>query len=318
MAKSKMYDVVILGGGPAGLTAAIYTARARLSTLLIEKLFPGGQLIITALVENYPGYSRGISGPDLAAEMREQAERFGTETLLAEVLSADLTGDVKVVRTTEGVYEGRTVLIATGAVWRKLGVPGEQEFLGRGVSYCATCDGALFQGKKLAVIGGGDTAIEDSVFLTKFSDDVTVIHRRDQLRAQKIIQEKAFANPHIKFLWNTVVVEIQGDRVAEKMILRNVKTDEISEFEVDGIFVLIGQDPDTRFCAGQITCDEAGYIVTDEYMQTGIPGVYAAGDIRRKPLRQIVTACAEGAIAGAMIEKYLEAKTGEEQHATKR
>lgn len=306
-----MYDVVIVGGGPAGLTAAIYAARARLSTIVIEKLFPGGQLIISTLIENYPGFATGISGPELAAQMREQAEKFGMETILAEVESADLSGDIKRINTNEGPIEGWTVILATGAGPRKLGIPGEQEFLGRGVSYCATCDGALFKGKRLAVIGGGDTAVEDSLFLTKFSSDLTIIHRRDQFRAQKIIQERAFANPSINVMWDTVVNEIQGNRGVDKLVLRNVKTKKTSELPIDGVFVLIGQEPDVRFCNGQIKCDESGYVEADEYMQTKIPGVYAIGDVRRKSLRQIVTACADGAIAATMVEKYLDAKRAE-------
>lgn len=303
-----MHDVVIIGGGPSGLAAAIYAARARLSTLLIEKLFPGGQTIITALIENYPGFATGISGPELAAQMREQAERFGAETMLAEVESADLTGDIKRIVTNEGPVEGWTAIIATGASPRKLGIPGEQEFLGRGVSYCATCDGALFEGKKLAVIGGGDTAVEDSVFLAKFSPDVTIIHRRNQFRAQKIIQERAMSHPAIKVMWDTTVAEIQGNRSVDSLLLRNVQTDKLSELDVDGVFVLIGQEPDTSFCKGQADCDPSGYVKTDESMQTGVPGVYAVGDVRCKPLRQVVTACADGAIAATVAEKYLEAK----------
>jgi thioredoxin reductase (NADPH) len=278
-----------------------------MDTILIEKTFPGGLLMISEYIENYPGFPSGTSGPELAAALRDQAERFGTAILLAEINSVELTGDQKVVRTTEGEFKAKTVIIATGAKPRRLRVPGENEFLGRGVSYCATCDGPLFRDKKLAVVGGGDTAVEDAVYLTRFAQDVTIIHRRDKFRAAKIIQERAFANPRVRILWDSVVQEINGDSEVGGVCVRNVKTDALSDLAVDGVFVLIGQDPDTAFLAGQVTLDELGYIATDPDMRTNLPGVFAAGDVRVKTLRQIVTACADGATAASSAEKYIEA-----------
>jgi thioredoxin reductase (NADPH) len=289
------------------MTAAVYAARARLNTLMIEKLFPGGQLMISDHIENYPGYASGVSGPELSAQMREQAEKFGMETLLAQVESVDFSGPEKVVVTSEGVSRAKAVIIATGASARRLNVPGEQELLGRGVSYCATCDGAFFKDKDLAVIGGGDTAVEDSIFLTKYARKVSIIHRRNAFRATKIIQERAFNNPKIEIVWNTVVERIEGNHSVQKVHVRNVVNSELGELPVDGVFVLIGAEPDLGFLSGAIETDNDGYIITDENMLTSCPGVYAAGDIRQKSLRQIVTACADGAIAAMSAEKYIEA-----------
>ena len=307
MRTMQSYDVIIIGGGPGGMTAAIYAARARLRTLLIEKLFPGGQLMISDHIENYPGFASGISGPELSAAMHEQAEKFGMETLLAEVESVDFSGVEKIIRTSEGERRAPTVVIATGATARRLGVPGENELRGRGVSYCATCDGAFFKDKDLAVVGGGDTAVEDSVFLTRYARKVTIIHRRDQFRAAKIIQERALSNPKIEVRWNSVVERICGNHDVQAVALRNVVTNEKSEMPVDGVFVLIGADPDLAYLGGALETDENGYIVTDENMAASVPGVFVAGDIRRKSLRQIVTACADGAIAAWAAEKYIEA-----------
>lgn len=302
-----IYDVIILGGGPAGLTAAIYAARARMSTLLVEKSYPGGQLMMCESIENYPGFAATSSGYELSTGMREQAEKFGMQTKLAEVERMDLSGDVKVLHTTEGEeILGKTVILSLGAKPRRLGVPGEAEFIGRGVSYCAVCDGAFFQGKKLAVIGGGDTAVEDSVYLTHFASSIAIIHRRDKFRAQKIIQERAVNHPVINVHWNSVVKGIGGGDVVEHLVLQNVLTQEETRMPVDGVFILIGLDPNTRMLEGVIDLDEQGYIITDENMQTNIPGVFAAGDVRRKLLRQIVTACADGAIAATAAEKYIE------------
>ena len=302
------HDVIIIGGGPAGMTAAIYAARARLDTLMIEKLFPGGQLMISDYIENYPGFATGVTGPELSAQMREQAEKFGMETLLGEVESVDLAGPEKVIRTSEGEVRGRTVIIAAGATPRRLNVPGESELLGRGVSYCATCDGAFFKDKDLMVVGGGDTAVEDSVFLTKYARKVTIAHRRDAFRAAKIIQERALANPKIEVLWNTVVVRIEGNHAVQNVTLKNVLDNSVTEMPMDGIFVLIGAEPDLRFLGGAVETDEAGYVIADENMNTSVPGVYVAGDIRKKSLRQIVTACADGAVAAMSAEKYIEAQ----------
>ena len=301
------YDVVILGGGAAGLTAAIYASRARLSTLMIEKSFPGGQLMMCEYVENFPGIAAATSGFELSDAMRTQAEKFGMQTQIADVDKLDLSGSEKVLYTTEGQeIRAKTVILSLGARPRRLGVPGEAEFLGRGVSYCAVCDGALFKDKKLLVIGGGDTAVEDSVFLTKYASNVTIIHRRDKFRAQRIIQERALSHPTITVSWNSVVQQIMGKDNVEHVILRNVLTNEESRLPVDGIFILVGHDPNTKFLGGQIKLDELGYIITDENMHTNIRGVFAAGDVRQKLLRQIVTACADGAIAATAAEKYIE------------
>jgi len=301
------HDIIIIGGGPAGLTAAIYAARARLKTLLIEKVFPGGQLIITHHIENFPGFPGGISGTELSAQMREQAEKFGVETALEEVESVDFSGMEKIVRTTAGERRAFTVIIATGATARRLGVPGEKELLGRGVSYCATCDGAFFQGKDMVVVGGGDTAVEDAAFLTRYGKTVTIVHRRDAFRAAKIIQERALNNPQIRVIWNTVVQGIYGNCEVQKVSLRNVATNGRSEMDTDAVFVLIGATPDLGFLGGALKTDKDGYIITDENMSASVPGVFAAGDIRRKSLKQIVTACADGAVAAMAAEKYIEA-----------
>lgn len=260
-------------------------------------------------IENYPGFAEVSSGYELSNAMREQAEKFGMKTRMAEIDRLDLSGDIKILHSTDGEeIRAKTVVLSLGARPRKLGVPGEAEFLGRGVSYCAVCDGAFFQGKKLAVIGGGDTAVEDSVFLTRYASEVLIIHRRDAFRAQRIIQERALAHPIINVHWNSIVKGIGGTDKVEHLILENVVTKATVEVPVDGVFILIGHDPNTKILKGQIDVDEAGYIITDESMQTNIPGVFAAGDVRKKLLRQIVTACADGAIAATAAEKYIEAR----------
>ncbi|MCE5314420.1 MAG: thioredoxin-disulfide reductase [Armatimonadota bacterium] len=303
------YDVIVLGGGPAGLTAGIYASRARLSTLLVEKAYPGGQLMMCESIENYPGFSETSSGYDLSNAMRMQAEKFGMKTMMAEIDRMDLSGDIKVLHAASGEeIKAKTVILSLGARPRKLGVPGEAEFLGKGVSYCAVCDGAFFKGKKLAVIGGGDTAVEDSVFLTRYASEVSIIHRRDKFRAQRIIQERALSHPVINVHWNSIVKGIGGTDMVDHMVLENVLTRETIKVPVDGVFILIGLDPNTKMIRGQIELDEQGYIITDENMRTNIPGVFAAGDVRKKLLRQIVTACADGAIAATAAEKYIESK----------
>lgn len=303
-----IYDVVILGGGTAGLTAAIYACRARLNVLMVERFFPGGQLMMCELIENFPAQPKGISGAELAALLQEQAEKFGLQIKYAEVTDADLVSPVKTLVTNEGeTIQAKTVIMSLGARPRALGAKGESEFLGRGVSYCAVCDGALFAGKKLAVVGGGDTAVEDSMFLTRFATEVHIIHRRDKLRAQQIIQERAFANEKISLHWDSVVKEIKGGDLVESVVLENVKTGETSDLAVDGVFVLVGTNPNTKLVEGKIELDDLGYIITDDNMQTSIPGVYAAGDVRHKLLRQLVTAAADGAIAATAAEKYIEA-----------
>lgn len=300
------YDVVVLGGGPAGLTAAMYASRARLSTVLVEKNYPGGQLMMTENIENFPGFEGG-PGMNLSEVIRGQAEKFGMQTINADVERVDLLGSEKILYTSDNKeIRSRTVILSLGAKPRQLGVPGETEFIGRGVSYCAVCDGAFFKDKNLVVVGGGDTAIEDSVFLTRYASSVTIVHRRDKLRAQKIIQERALAHPVIKVTWNTIVKSIGGQDVVDHVVLENVATREEKKLPADGVFVLIGNEPNTKMLEGQINLDDMGYIITDEEMHTNVSGVFAAGDVRKKLLRQIVTACADGAIAATVAEKYIE------------
>ncbi|MDO4552279.1 MAG: thioredoxin-disulfide reductase [Bacillota bacterium] len=308
----KIYDVIILGAGPAGLAAGLYAGRSRLSALIIEKEGDGGQIAATDQIENYPGaMPEGESGSALAARMSAQAERFGAERISDTIVKAELEGPVKKLTGTAGEYLGKTVIIAAGAVPRPLGCPGEQELTGRGVSYCATCDGAFFQGLPVYVAGGGDAAVEEAIYLTRFARKVTVIHRRDRLRAAKAIQEKAFADPKIEFLWDSTVEALEGDGVLERMRLKNVKTGEETCIEADpseglfGLFVFIGLLPATELFGGSLEL-ENGYIRTDERMRTGIPGVFAAGDIRVKSLRQVVTAVADGAIAAVEAGRFLE------------
>lgn len=310
-----MYDVAILGGGPAGLTAAIYASRARLSTVLIERNYPGGQVVMCEKIENYPGHVANTSGYDLSVSMKQQAEKFGAEIKLTDIARLDLDSPVKVLYASDGEQiRARTIILSLGANPRRLGVPGEMEFIGRGVSYCAVCDAAFFKNKKLVVVGGGDTAVEDSNFLTRYASSVTIVHRRDKFRAQRIIQERALGNPTITVQWNSVVKSIGGKDSVDHVILENVHTNEESHLPVDGVFVLIGLDPNTKLLDGRITLDETGYIITDENMRTNIPGVFAAGDVRQKLLRQIITACADGAIAATAAEKYIEDAEWSETH----
>ena len=306
--KAKSYEVIIIGGGPAGLTAGLYTSRARLHTLLIQNALFGGQMTTTELIENYPGFPQGITGDGLSRLMEEQAKRFGIETVNQEVLEVRLEGDLKYVRTHESSYLCEALIICTGTEYRKLGVPGENEFTGKGVSFCATCDGAFFKDSRIFVVGGGDSALTEALFLTKFVKELTIIHRRDALRATKIYQERALANPKIKFLWNSVVQEIKGDQVVRSVLVKNVKTGEVKEFGTEGVFLFVGLIPRTQFLKGLINMDEEGYILTDEKCETSIKGIFAAGDCRKKLLRQIATAVGEGAMAAFAAEKYLEEK----------
>lgn len=307
---SNVYDVIIIGAGPAGLTAALYAGRARMSTLIIEKEKDGGQIVLTSEVENYPGCLEGESGPTLIDRMAEQAKHFGAEKVYDEILEVKLENIEKVLVGKKGEYIGKTVIIATGASSRPIGCSGEKQFTGKGVSYCATCDGAFFEGLEVFVVGGGDTAIEEAMYLTKFARKVSVIHRRDELRAAKSIQEKAFANPKMNFIWDSAVHEIKGDGLVNSMVLENLKTGEMTELVADeddgifGVFVFIGYTPKTKIFEGIIHMDK-GYIVTDENMKTNLEGVYAAGDVRLKSLRQVVTAAADGAIAAVQAEKFL-------------
>lgn len=301
-----MYDVIIIGAGPAGMTAALYASRSNLSVLMIERGAPGGQMNNTAEVENYPGFD-SIMGPELAYKMYENVEKFGTENAYGIVMGIKDHGSYKEVICDDKSYEAKAVIIATGCEHRKLGVKGEEEFAGRGVSYCAVCDGAFFKNKRLVVVGGGDSAVEEAIYLTQFASEVVIVHRRDELRAQKIIQDRAFANEKISFVWDTVVEEIVGNEmVVTGVKARNVKTDEVSEIEANGVFIYVGLDPLTEpFKKAGIT-NEAGWIETDQEMRTKIPGVYAIGDVREKTLRQITTAVGEGGIAGQQVFNYIE------------
>jgi thioredoxin reductase (NADPH) len=302
-----MRNVVIIGSGPAGLTAAIYTGRANLSPLLIEGVQAGGQLALTTDVENYPGFHHAIMGPELIKEMRAQAERFGTEFLQGDVSAVDLKRTpFTLTIEDERTIETRTLIITSGASANMLGVEGERRLLGHGVSTCATCDGFFFRGKELIVVGGGDAAMEEATFLTKFATRVTVVHRRDQLRASKIMQDRARKNPKIGFIWNTAVEEILGDRLVTGVRLRDVKTGAITEKPCDGVFVAIGHSPNTTLFAGQFALDEKGYIKTHDGTKTTVPGVFAAGDVQDHIYRQAVTAAGSGCMAAIDCERYLE------------
>jgi len=298
-------ELVIIGGGPAGLAAAIYGARAALNPLVLERGVPGGQAATTEWIENYPGFEDGIGGFELMVHMQRQAEKFGAEFKNADVTGIKKENGIFILNTSTGEIGAKTVIIATGAEPKELGVPGEREFRGRGVSYCATCDGNFFRGKTVAVVGGGDSALEEAIYLTKLVEKVYLIHRRDGFRAAKVIQERAKANPKIEFVLNTVVEEIAGERKVEKVIVKNVQTGEKSEIPVDGVFIYVGLKPNTAFLEGFLEL-ENGYIKTDENMATAIPGLFAAGDVRLKDLRQVVTAVADGAQAAVAAEKYLE------------
>ena len=302
------HEVIIIGGGPAGMTAGLYSARSRFSTLLIESALLGGQMTTTDLIENYPGFPEGITGAELGRLMEEQARRFGAETVTQEVIEVGLQDDMKVVRTYESNYLCEALIICTGTEYRKLGVPGEKEFTGKGVSFCSTCDAAFFKDCQIVVVGGGDSALTEAIFLTKFAKEVTVIHRRDALRGTKIYQERAFANPKIKFIWNSVVQEIKGDKTVQSIFVKNVKTNEVKEFQTEGVFLFVGLLPRTQFLKGLVKLDEAGYIITDEKCETSVKGIFAAGDCRKQLLRQIATAVGDGATAAFAVEKYLEGK----------
>lgn len=300
------YDVIIIGAGPAGMTATLYAARANLNTLLLERGIPGGQMNNTAEVENYPGFD-SILGPDLALKMYDGINQFGVEHGYGNVVEVKDHHDYKEVITDDASYEAKVVIIATGCEHRNLEVPGEAEYSGRGVSYCAVCDGAFFRNKKLIVVGGGDSAVEEAIYLTQFADEVKIVHRRDALRAQKIIQDRAFANEKISFIWDSVVEEIKGDdQKVTGVQIKNVKTGETYEEAADGVFIYIGLIPLTQAFTSLGITDDAGWIVTDERMQTKIPGLLACGDARQKHLRQITTAVGDGGIAGQQAYQYIE------------
>lgn len=300
------YDVVILGGGPAGLSAAIYAARGAAKTAVIDISMLGGQPSNYLELENYPGFGK-IGGYDMMEKFEEHADMFNIDKYpMQEIQNIDLLSEVKTIETLDTVYRTKTVIIATGAQARKLGIPGEKELLGRGVSYCAVCDGAFYRDKVVAVVGGGNAAVEEGAYLTKFAKKVYIIHRRDTLRADKIAQERAFKNEKIEFVYDTIPLEIKGNDCVEKIVVQNVKTGQSSEIKVDGVFPYIGFTPNIDHINAQVEQDEAGFIVTDETMQTSVKGVFAVGDVRTTPLRQVITAAADGAVAGCYAVKYLE------------
>ncbi len=300
-----MYDVAIIGGGPAGLTAGLYAARSNLKTVIIERGLPGGQMQNTLDIENYPGFKH-ILGPDLSAHMHQQTVELGVEWKTAEVTGVKLTGQPKVLEMGSDEIQAKSVIIASGALPKYLEVPGEKDLQGKGVSYCATCDGAFFRGKKVFVVGGGDSAIEEGMFLTKYAETVTVLVRRNVLKAQPYLQERAFKNPKMKFMWNTVVEEILGDSKVTGVRVRNVENDTTAVLEGDGVFVYIGFYPNSKFLEGTGILNEQGYVITDARMATAIPGVFAAGDVRETPMRQIITAASDGAVAAMSAFQYIE------------
>ena len=299
-----MYDTIIIGAGPAGMTAALYAARSNLKVALIEGGLPGGQMNNTSDIENYPGYAN-ISGPELAEKMFEPLENLGVEHLYGFVENVEDHGDVKKVITDGEEFETRTVIVATGSKHRLLGVPGEEELNSRGVSYCAVCDGAFFRDQDLLVVGGGDSAVEEAIFLTQFAKSVTIVHRRDELRAQKVLQDRAFANEKINFIWDSVVKEIKGENRVESVVIENVKTNQVTEHAFGGVFIYVGLDPVSDFTKDLQIQDESGWIVTDDHMKTSVAGVFAVGDVRQKDLRQVTTAVGDGAIAGQEAYKYI-------------
>src|SRR6056297_312283 len=310
----KVYDTIIIGAGPAGLAAGLYAARAKMSTLILEKDKTGGQIVTTNEVANYPGSIEEATGPSLIARMVDQAEEFGAEKKKDNIVKVELEGETKTVIGEKETYRGKTVIIATGASPRYLGVPGERELTGKGVSYCATCDADFFTDLQVYVIGGGDTAVEEAMYLAKFASKVTIVHRRDELRAAKSIREKAFAHEKLAFIWDSVVEEIKGDGIVETLVLKNRKSGETIAIEAPeedgtfGIFPFVGYIPKSGLFDGMVEMDRGGYIMTDADMKTKIPGVFAAGDIRSKSLRQVVTAVSDGAIASVQAEKYIESQ----------
>jgi thioredoxin reductase (NADPH) len=305
MTNNRNYNIIIIGGGPAGLSAGIYTARARLSSLLLEKEIIGGQVLNAELIENYPGFDAGISGYDLTQQMHQQATRFGLETLTAEATGIEVHESQKIVKTNEGDFTAGVIIIAGGSKRQKLNVPGEEEFAGKGVSYCATCDAAFFREQPVAVVGGGNAAITEALHLARFATKVTVIHRRNQLRATRILEETARSEPNIEFLWDTTVEGIEGESTVKKLRLNQVKTGEKSALEVAGVFIAIGFKPDTGYLKGILPLDDGGQIITNENMETEIPGIFAAGDIRHNSGRQAITAAGDGATAAIYAEKFL-------------
>ncbi|MBI4303728.1 MAG: thioredoxin-disulfide reductase [Chloroflexi bacterium] len=303
-----MYEVIIVGAGPAGLTAGLYASRARLDTLLIDRGTVGGQMVNAEEIENFPGFPQGISGFELGELMHQQATKFGLKTMTAEVNGLELKGDRKVVKTTQGDFAAKAAILAGGSVRQKMGVPGEEEFTGKGVSYCATCDAAFFRDQPVAVVGGGDAALGEALHLAKFGSKVTLIHRRNELRATRIMQERAFAEPKIEFQWNSAVERVEGKDFVDKIRLRNVRTGDKSTLEVSGVFVSIGFKPDTDYLKDVLPLDEIGHIITNEIMETRTPGIFAAGDIRHNSARQVITAAGDGATAAIYAGRFLTEK----------
>lgn len=299
-------NVIIIGSGPAGLTAAIYAARADLNPFMIEGYQAGGQLMLTSDVENFPGYPQGVLGPEMMADLRKQAERFGTRFLTKDVTRVDLSKRPFVVEVDQEKFEAKAVIISTGASARLLGLPNEKRLMGKGVTTCATCDGAFFRGMEVATVGGGDSAIEEAIFLTKFATKVTVVHRRKELRASKIMQDRAFANKKIEFIWDSVVEDVLGEKEVEGLKIKNVKTNAISTLKVAGLFVAIGHDPNTQLFKGQLEMDQNNYIITNNGTKTNIPGVFACGDVQDHVYRQAITAAGSGCMAAIDCERYLE------------
>jgi len=304
--KSVDYELVIIGGGPAGLTAGLYAARGGLNVILIEKIVPGGQIIVTDWIENYPGFPEGLSGPDLVQKMTEQVKRFDLSIESNEVISVDFSEPIKKITLNDRTLTSHAIIIATGASPKKLGVPGEKTFYGKGISSCATCDGPFFKEGIVAAVGGGDTAVQESLFLTKFAKKVYLIHRRDKLRAAAILQKRALANEKIEMIWDSVLTDISGLTHVENITVKNVKTGDKTQFSVDGCFIWVGTIPNAQFLGDSVKLDEYGFIIADLNMETSVPGVFAAGDVRNTPLRQVVTAVGDGAIAAISAENYIE------------
>ena len=305
MVLEKIFDTVIIGGGPAGYTAALYAARAGLDTVVVEKMSPGGQMALTDVIDNYPGFEQGVDGFTLGMKMQQSAERFGAKTEYTEVVSVDLTGEIKTVNTSSGEIKAKTVILSTGANPRELGLPNEKQLVGKGVHYCAHCDGRFYKGKTVVVVGGGNTAAADALYLSRIAEKVILIHRRDTLRATKIYHEPLLKTKNVEFYWDSTVCEIVADERVSAVKIKNVKTGAEKELSCDAVFVSIGRKPATEFLTGQLTLDQNGYISADETTRTEIPGVFAVGDVRTKALRQVVTAVSDGANAAYFAEEYL-------------
>ena len=303
-----MHDLIIIGGGPAGLTAALYAGRSRLKTLLLEKTGLGGQIILSPTSENYPGFAGGVATVDLVLAMQKQVEELGVEIKSDEALKVGSQSGIFKVISHEAEYQAKAVIVSTGACPRKLGIPGEERLIARGVSYCGTCDGPLFKNKDVFVVGGGDKAVEEAIFLTRFARKVTLIHRRDQLRASKILQERIFENKKIEILWNTIPLEVLGEKAVAALKIKDLKSAAVSEIACSGVFVFVGIHPHTGFLGSLVDLDETGFILADEDMKTSAAGVFAAGDCRKKTLTQVITACADGAIAAFNVDHYLETR----------